>query len=185
MIAISSRMLRLAQGLFISAALAIGTIGCGGPGAESPSGGGANGLVGSAAPEFDAEKISGEGPTSLKEASGKVVVVDFWGTFCGPCKKSFPKYQELSEKFGSDLSIIAISVDEPEDKGKIPDFIKATGVKFAVVWDKDKSAVKKYSPPTMPSSFIIDKQGVVRHMHVGYHAGEETEIAQEVKELLK
>lgn len=185
MIAISSQMRRLAQGLSISTVLAIATTGCGGPGAESPAGGGAGPLVGSPAPEFDAEKISGEGPTSLKEASGKVVVVDFWGTFCGPCKKSFPKYQELSEKFGSDLSIIAISVDEPEDKGKIPDFIKATGVKFAVVWDKDKSAVKKYAPPTMPSSFIVDRQGVVRHMHVGYHAGEETEIAQEVKALLK
>ena len=171
-------------------AIAASAVGCGGgggggtgPDAASPSGGG---LVGSPAPEISATAITGEGPTSLKDASGRVVVLDLWATFCEPCKKSFPKYQELMDQFGGDLVVIAVSVDDPEDTKEeaIKDFVKATGVKFGIAWDKDKSSVKKYSPPKMPTSFIIDKTGVVRHVHAGYESGEEAKIGDEIKALV-
>ena len=60
----------------------------------------------------------------------------------------------------------------------------APGVRFAIVWDKNQSAVKKYSPPNMPTSFIIDKDGKVRHVHAGYHTGEESTISDEIKAIL-
>ena len=186
----TTKLHHILAALLASSALAFAAIGCGPAqeGAKEPSseGGAAAALVGKPAPDFAAESVSGEGPTSLKDAKGTVVILDFWATFCGPCKKSFPKYQALVEQFGGEVNVLAVSVDEPDSVGKeqIEEFAKATGVKFAVVWDKDQTAVKLYSPPTMPTSFIIDKDGVVRHVHAGYKDGEEDVIAEEVKKLL-
>ena len=187
---ITSFLLRSTVTLSACVALSIASAGCGGGGA-APAGGGTadsagGGLVGSPAPEITAADVTGEGPSSITDASGRVVILDFWATFCEPCKKSFPKYQELMDQFGGDLVVIAVSVDDPEDvqEDKIKEFVGATGVKFKVVWDKDKSAVKKYSPPKMPTSYIIDKGGVVKHIHAGYESGEEAKIGDEVKALL-
>ena len=84
----------------------------------------------------------------------------------------------------SGLRVIGVSEDEADDKEKIPGFASSYGAKFTVGWDEDKSIAKSYKPDTMPSSFIIDKKGVVRYAHVGFHDGEEVEIEKEVKELL-
>jgi peroxiredoxin len=122
---------------------------------------------------------------ALSDLRGSVVLIDFWGTFCEPCKKSFPKLEDLSEKYAaSGLSIVAISEDEEEDKDKIPGFAETYGAKFKLGWDRDKSIARSYKPETMPSSFLIDKGGVVRFAHVGYHDGEETQVEKEIKELL-
>ena len=141
-----------------------------------------------AAPEINAEAVSGEGPKNMKAAQGKVVIIDFWGTFCEPCKKSFPKYQEIVEQFPGDVTILAVAVDEPETtkKEQLEQFAKENHAKFAIVWDKDHSAAEKYGMRslTMPSSFVIDKGGVVRHLHVGFKDGEEKKINEEVKALL-
>jgi cytochrome c biogenesis protein CcmG, thiol:disulfide interchange protein DsbE len=174
--------------LLCCGALSLGAASCGGgegPGAADASGQ-KSGLIGAPAPDFAAEAVSGDGPKSLKEAQGKVVILDFWATYCEPCKKSFPKYQEIADQFGGEVSVIAVSVDEADNvkKEDIAKFAKDAGVKFAIVWDKDQSVAKKYSPPKMPSSYIIDKTGVVRHLHAGYEDGEETKIAAEVKALL-
>src|SRR5262245_12255473 len=75
-------------------------------------------LIGKAAPELTAEAVSGDGPKNLKTAQGKVVILDFWGTFCEPCKKSFPKYQEIVDQFPGDVAVIAVSVDEPDNVKK-------------------------------------------------------------------
>jgi thiol-disulfide isomerase/thioredoxin len=183
-----SSILRSFSAIVLGASLSLTLVACGGgsgAGAETAASA-EGGLVGKKAPEFKAEKVAGEGPASIAEAAGKVTIVDFWATFCGPCKKSFPKYQELVDQYGSDLAVIAVSVDDPDDadKAKLEDFVKETGVKFAVVWDKEKSAVKQYAPPKMPTSFILDKEGVVKHVHAGYGDGEEDKIGEEIKALI-
>jgi peroxiredoxin len=152
----------------------------------SESAGDTGGLVGNPAPDFSVKAVSGgSGTVSLKSLRGKVVLVDFWGTYCEPCKKSFPKLQDLNTKYSaSGLKIIGISEDESEDKDKIPSFADTYGAKFTLGWDADKTIAKHYKPETMPSSFIIDKKGVVRFAHVGYHDGEEAEVEKEIKELL-
>jgi cytochrome c biogenesis protein CcmG, thiol:disulfide interchange protein DsbE len=155
-------------------------------GKGSESGGSDSNLVGNPAPDFSFKAVAGgSGTVSLKSLRGKVVLVDFWGTFCEPCKKSFPKLQDLNTKFSaSGLKIVGISEDESDDKDKIPSFADTYGAKFALGWDEDKAIAKAYKPPTMPSTFIIDKKGVVRFAHVGYHDGEEAEVEKEIKELL-
>jgi peroxiredoxin len=162
---------------------------CGGGAAESTnddSTPAVRGLVGKRAPDFAvASAANGKGKVALSKLRGKVVLVDFWGTFCEPCKKSFPKLQDLHTKYAaSGLRIVGISEDEPDEREAIPGFANTYGAKFAVGWDEDKSIARSYKPETMPTSFLIDKNGVVRYAHVGYHDGEEVEVEKEIKELL-
>ena len=186
MISSTSSTVRRFASLTAIAALSLSAFGCGGGGAADPSGAN-HPLVGKAAPDFSAEFVTGDGPKSVKEGQGKVLILDFWGTFCEPCKKSFPKYQELVDQFGGDAVVLAVSVDDPADKKKeqVEGFAKENHAKFSIVWDKEHKAAKLYGMDdlTMPVSFIIDKSGVVRHVHVGYHDGEDSKIAEEVKAL--
>jgi len=184
-----SSIVRTVSALFLGAGLSLSVAACGGgaaSGGGAETGGAAGSLVGKPAPEFTAETVGGEGPKTVKEAAGRVTVIDFWATFCGPCKKSFPKYQALVDEFGGDLAIIGVSVDEAEnaDKAKLEKFVSETGVKFGIVWDKSQSVVKTYGVEKMPTSFIIDKTGVIRHIHAGYGEGEEEKIAEEIRALV-
>jgi peroxiredoxin len=137
--------------------------------------------VGKSASAFTLSAVNGASKMAVEK--GKVVLVDFWATWCEPCKKSFPKYQELYSKYkGSGFEILAVSVDE-DSKG-IPDFIKSYGAKFPVGWDEGHKIAECYQPGTMPSAYVIDKNGVVKHVHTGYKDGEEKALEKEIKALL-
>ena len=141
-------------------------------------------LMNNPAPSLTGESVNGKGKVALDQWKGKVVLVDFWATWCEPCKKSFPKLEELRVKYGaSGLEIVGISEDD-EDGGAIKKFAETYGAKFPLLWDKDKALAGKYKPPNMPSSFLVDKNGVVRHVHLKYRDGDENEIEREVKSLL-
>ena len=137
--------------------------------------------IGKAASTFSLTSVNGGNKMAIEK--GKVTIVDFWATWCEPCKKSFPKYQELYVKYkASGLEILAISVDD--EKKEIPDFIKTYGAKFPVGWDEGHTVADCYKPPNMPSAYVIDKNGVVKFVHNGYHDGEEKELEKEIKSLL-
>jgi cytochrome c biogenesis protein CcmG, thiol:disulfide interchange protein DsbE len=177
-----------ASALFTSLVVALGlvTSACG-TGPDPKVSGGKVGklvgkLVGSPAPDFSAESVNGMGKFSLTGSKGKVVLVDFWATWCEPCKKSFPKLEELNVKYKGNLMIVGVSEDD--EKKDIPDFGKTHGAKFPLLWDDGKSIAGKWNPENMPTSFILDKNGVVRFMHQGYHDGEELEIEKEIKSLM-
>lgn len=137
--------------------------------------------AGDTAPPFTLDSLNGAGKATV--GPGKVTIVDFWATWCEPCKKSFPKYAELYTKYkASGLEIVGVSVDD--EKGEIPGFAKTYGAKFPVGWDDGHKIASKWSPPGMPSAFILDKKGVVRFVHQGYKPGEEEEIEKQVKSLL-
>lgn len=157
-------------------------------GGGETSGGDEGTTVGKKAVELkNATYVQGDGPKTIGEAKGKVVILDFWGTYCEPCKESFPKYQAMATQFGADLAIIAVSEDEA-DAAKVEDlkkFADKAKAKFVILWDKDKSIAKAYNPEKMPTAFIIDKEGKITSIHAGYTAGEDKKIAEEVKGLLK
>jgi cytochrome c biogenesis protein CcmG, thiol:disulfide interchange protein DsbE len=139
-------------------------------------------IVGNPAPAFTLNAINTKGSVSMSSLGGQVVIVDFWGTFCEPCKKSFPKLQELYAKYKSNgLTIVGISEDD--DKDGIAAFGGSYGAKFPLVWDETKSVAGKWNPGSMPATFIVDRKGVVRFFHRGFHDGEELEIEQQVKSL--
>jgi peroxiredoxin len=157
-----------------------------GGGAASPSSGGGGAkheLLNNPAPDFAGDSMNGKGRFSLAQSKGKVVLVDFWATWCEPCKKSFPKLEEIRVKYAaSGLEIAAVSEDD--EQNGVKDFGTTHGAKFPLLWDKDKSIANKWHPPNMPSSFIVDKKGIVRFVHLGYHEGEEKQVEAEVKSLL-
>jgi cytochrome c biogenesis protein CcmG, thiol:disulfide interchange protein DsbE len=140
-------------------------------------------VIGNPAPSFELKAINTGASVSMSSLSGQVVVVDFWGTFCEPCKKSFPKLQALYSKYkGSGVTVVGISEDD--DKDGIAAFGGSYGAKFPLVWDESHSAAGKWNPGSMPATFIVDRKGVVRFFHQGYREGDELEIEQQVKSLL-
>jgi cytochrome c biogenesis protein CcmG/thiol:disulfide interchange protein DsbE len=162
--------------------------GCGGGGAEgggaqSAKEGGGHPLMGAAVPNFSAVTVNGRGRASVKPNEGKVLIVDFWATWCEPCKKSFPKLEDLYVKYkSSGMDIVAVSEDDEKDG--IPGFGSEFGAKFPLVWDDGKAIASKWKPKSMPSTFVVDRKGIIRFAHFGYHDGEEAEIEREVKSLL-
>lgn len=162
-------------------------VACGGGASEGSGpatpGGAKHELLNNPAPDFTGDSVNGKGKVSLAQWKGKVVLVDFWATWCEPCKKSFPKLEELRVKFAaSGFELVAISEDD--EANGVKEFGANYGAKFPLLWDKDKAIANKWHPPNMPSSFIVDKKGVVRFVHLGYHDGEEKEIETELKSLL-
>jgi thiol-disulfide isomerase/thioredoxin len=163
--------------------LAVIVTACDTGGAESASGQNHE-LIGKPAPSFSVQSANGKGRVSLGSLQGKVVIVDFWATWCGPCKESFPKLQELYTKYqASGVELVGLSEDD-ENQG-IAEFGQAHGsVKFPIGWDDGKAIAGKYKPPTMPTSFIVDKNGIVRFAHVGYHDSDQAEMEKELKTLM-
>jgi cytochrome c biogenesis protein CcmG, thiol:disulfide interchange protein DsbE len=167
-----------------AACLAAAAAGCGG---TSPDAQGANDathpLIGNPAPTFALDSANGKGKVSMAGLGGKVVIVDFWATWCEPCKKSFPKLQELNTKYKAS-GLVIVGFSEDDDKGGIAGFGTSFGADFPLVWDADKAVAGKWQPGSMPSTFIVDRKGLVRFIHRGYHDGEEVDIDREVKSLL-
>jgi cytochrome c biogenesis protein CcmG/thiol:disulfide interchange protein DsbE len=162
-------------------------VGCGGAGAATGSAASADGsahpLLGNAGPDFTQKTVSGGRSVSLRALRGKVAIVDFWATWCGPCKQSFPKLQSLNTKYAArGLEIVGISEDD-EPQGISP-FADSLGAKFSLAWDEGKAIASKWHPKSMPTTFIVDRQGVVRFVHFGFYEGEELDIEKEIKGLL-
>ncbi|MCC6214905.1 MAG: TlpA family protein disulfide reductase [Polyangiaceae bacterium] len=140
-------------------------------------------LVGVQAPDFELPLESGgSGSVTLSALSGKVVLVDFWATWCKPCKASFPEYQRLQAQHPEDFVVVAVSVDEQREG--IAGFARDTGAKFLVAWDDGQAVSKAWSPATMPTAYLIDRAGVVRHVHAGFRDGDAAKIAARVDALL-
>ena len=121
---------------------------------------------------------------ALPNTAGKVVLVDFWASWCGPCKASFPALNRLHAKYAAKgLVIIGIGVDD--DAAKYKDFAAKMGAKFTLAHDSAHKAAEFFSPPSMPSSYLTDRKGVIRHVHTGYRGAKtEAEYVREIEALL-
>jgi len=138
--------------------------------------------VGDAFPDLASFKLEGKLPDTLK---GKIVIVDFWASWCGPCKESFPAMNDLQKKYG-DQGLVIIAVNEDEEQSDMRDFLKANAAAFAVVRDAKQKLVAVAGIQTMPSSFVLDDTGKVRFVHGGFHGAEtRKEYEQEIESLLK
>ncbi|MBK8994372.1 MAG: TlpA family protein disulfide reductase [Myxococcales bacterium] len=171
-------------GVIVAVGLGLAAMGCGKMGPSQTGGAAEHSLVGAPAPPFDLPGYSGGAKkVALSDGAGKVMLVDFWATWCEPCKDSFPHHQALAEKYAGQVVVVGISIDD--EPGGIADFAKKNGAKFAIGWDEGQSVSGTYSPPTMPTAYIIDKSGIVRYVHAGFRKGDEAEIDAHIAELLK
>lgn len=120
---------------------------------------------------------------SLSDYKGKVVYLDFWASWCGPCRKSLPALNDIRNKYASrGFEVIAINVDEnPEDGLK---FLREFSVSYPVAYDPKGAVPATYQLKGMPYAFLIDRQGTVHHIHEGYREGDQAKIETMVKALL-
>jgi peroxiredoxin len=115
-------------------------------------------------------------------SKGSVAVIHFWATWCMPCQRSMPKLQALSAKYAPQgLVVIGISVDD--DRPGIAEFAKKSGATFQIAWDQNKTAAEQWKPKAMPTTYVVDRNGVIRFEHEGYHDGEDAELETELKRL--
>lgn len=137
--------------------------------------------VGDPFPNLSSAGLSG---APLPETKGAVVLVDFWASWCAPCKASFPAFGRLHETFaGRGLVIVAVSVDEKP--AAFAGFVKKWQPPFAAVLDEKKKLVQAVRVPAMPTSYLIGRDGRVRSVHQGFHgAASERELQQAIEQLL-
>ena len=133
--------------------------------------------------QLDFELPGQNGKVSVREQAGKVVYVDFWASWCGPCKQSFPFMNDLQKKYGSaGLRIIAINVDkEKEDAQK---FLSKNPTQFSLAFDAEGKVPNQYQVKGMPSSYLIGRDGKLVYMHKGFKTQDQTEIEAKIRAAL-
>jgi thiol-disulfide isomerase/thioredoxin len=122
---------------------------------------------------------------TVPDIHGKVVIVDFFASWCHPCQESFPVMEELYKQYaGKGLVIIAVNVDK--NKADMDDFLKAHPASFVILRDASNKLVSQVKIPTMPSSFLLDRDGKIHAFHRGFK-GDETKkkYTEELEALLK
>lgn len=122
--------------------------------------------VGDRAPEIAAQNANTT-PVRLSAYKGQVVLLDFWASWCGPCKQSFPWMNALHAKYAAQgLRIVAVNVDQKREDGER--FLAQRPAQFQVAWDPEGSTPAAYAVKAMPSSVLISAEGRVLHLHAGF-----------------
>ena len=139
--------------------------------------------VGARLPEIGLVDLDGN-RVDAKSLEGKVVIIDFWATWCAPCREELPVLEKLYRKYKKKgLVIVGVSVDK--DRANVQRFLEKLKLSFPIVHDSDHLVSGRYKPPRMPSSYVIDRKGIVRHVHEGYRASDAKSFEKQVKALLK
>ena len=139
--------------------------------------------VGTVAPDFTLKSSNGKN-LRLSEHRGEVVMINFWATWCGPCREEMPLLNRLHEKYRkAGFTLLGVNVDDKPQAAK--DMARQLGIGFPVLFDSDKQLSRRYDIDAMPSTLLIDRDGKVRYIHRGYRPGDETRYEEKIKELLK
>jgi thiol-disulfide isomerase/thioredoxin len=123
-------------------------------------------------------------PVSLAELKGQVVLINFWASWCGPCREEMPVLEQLYKKYKpAGFTLLGVNV-EPKSADALG-FLKSTPVSFPVLFDPDSKVSKLYEVSGMPSTVILDRKGNVRYVHHGYKPGEESEYLDQIRSLVR
>ena len=134
-----------------------------------------------AAPDLKLPTI--DGTVQLSALKGEVVYLDFWASWCLPCKKSFPWMERMQQRYGEQgFKIVAVNLDK--DKALADEFLKQNDVSFTVAFDASGSSASKYKLRGMPSSYLIGRDGKVHASHIGFRDKDKDKLEQAIKTLL-
>ncbi|MDH3303767.1 MAG: TlpA family protein disulfide reductase [Gammaproteobacteria bacterium] len=142
-----------------------------------------SGLEGQQAPDFALKSSSGEN-LRLSEYRGDVVMINFWATWCGPCRQEMPLLDELYARYQRvGFNLLGVNIDD--DSRRAMKMIDELGVSFPVLFDSRKEVSELYEVEAMPVTVLIDREGNVRHVHHGYKPGYEQKYLDQIRSLLR
>ncbi len=139
--------------------------------------------VGDKAIDFTLEDFKGNKITLIKQ-KGKIILLDFWASWCVPCREELPLLDNLQKVYGKKkFQVLAVNIDnKPRNALK---FMQDYSIKLFSLWDETKQVVEAYDVETMPTSLIIDKVGIIRYIHSGFNPGDIEKYKEEIEILLK
>ena len=135
------------------------------------------------APDFTLRGADGRN-LRLAEQRGQVVLINFWASWCGPCRQEMPQLNRLHEKYRS-AGFLMLGVNIDDDARLGASTAARWGVKFPVLLDADKTVSRLYDLGSMPATVLVDRDGRVRYLHRGYREGAEDIYEREIRELVK
>lgn len=139
--------------------------------------------IGAPAPSFAKTPIWNGGTVHAGQYVGKVVYLDFWATWCAPCRESFPALRALEKKYANQgLVVIAVNVDEP--RADIARFLDWAKVDFLVLHDAGGALASRFDIKTMPTSYLIDRSGKLRYAHAGFRIKDVPSLEEKIQSLL-
>jgi peroxiredoxin len=141
------------------------------------------GPVSGPAPDFTLQMLGG-GQMSLAEQKGNVVMVNFWATWCAPCRQEMPHLEALHQRYSS-LGFTLLGVNVEEDSSGAQDWLAETPVSFPILFYPQSSVSELYDVIAMPSTVMIDRQGNLRYLHHGYKPGYEDEYQNQIRALIR
>ncbi|HXU72478.1 MAG TPA: TlpA disulfide reductase family protein [Polyangia bacterium] len=136
------------------------------------------------APDFALTSLKGN-RVALSSLKGKVVLIDFWAQWCEPCKKELPQLDRLAKEYGGKgVVIVAVNIDKQRDNAER--MVKQLGLSLDVLLDPAGSVASSYDLPKMPTSFVVDKKGIVRYVNEGFDGPQDVaRFKQELDDLTK
>lgn len=139
--------------------------------------------VGDAAPQFRGRDLAGKGTRALADYRGKVIYLDFWASWCPPCLVSLPELDALRKEFPSaDFQVLAVNVDK--EPAKALHFLEKRPVGYPSLSDPEGRLPAQFGIETMPTSFLIDRKGVVRYVQEGFRKGDIEHIRSEIRKVV-
>jgi len=137
----------------------------------------------SPAPDFSLPDKAGSS-VSLDDFDGQVVLLNFWASWCGPCREEMPLLVELHQRYEA-LGFTMLGINVEEDSAAADAFLRSVPVSFPILYDRENSVSKLYDVIAMPSTVLIGRDGRVRYIHHGYEPGYENDYQDQIRELVR
>lgn len=139
--------------------------------------------TGAAAPQCKLTHFADQAPLDTSRYLGKVVYLDFWASWCGPCAESMPFLSDMQAQLGGKgLEVVGVNLDE--ERGEAERFLQKYPVGFTVAADPESLCPNLFEVQAMPSSYLIDRKGKIRHVQLGFRDSERAEIRRKIEHLL-
>jgi thiol-disulfide isomerase/thioredoxin len=138
--------------------------------------------IGQSAPKFKLPDLEGQ-EIPLDQFKGKIIMLDFWATWCGPCRMTMPMIEKLEKEYAGSLVVLAINLQEPKEA--VREFVQQQAITSHVLLDEEGSVGATYGAGSIPMQFLIDKKGILRHVQMGYNSRTASQLRAQIERLRK